>query len=72
MSILSCKPAHELPTRAEEHRCLIKDLRAQEAVGIVGGEAKGCKLVLALDLAVAVAPACAASWCSPRRVRGAQ
>jgi RecA-family ATPase len=55
MSILSCKPAHELPTRAEEHRWLVKDLWAQEAVGIVGGEPKCGKTFLALDLAVAVA-----------------
>jgi RecA-family ATPase len=55
MSLLSCKPAHDLPTRAEEHRWLVKDLWAQEAVGIVGGEPKCGKTFLALDLAVAVA-----------------
>jgi RecA-family ATPase len=55
MSLLSCKPAHDLPTRAEEHRWLVKDLWAQEAVGIVGGEPKCGKTFLALDLAVSVA-----------------
>ena len=55
MSLLSCKPAHELPIRAVEQRWLVMDLWAQEAVGIVGGEPKCGKTFLALDLAVSVA-----------------
>ena len=55
MSMLSFKPAYGLPSRAEEHRWLVKDLWSEEAVGIVGGEPKCCKTFLALDLVVAVA-----------------
>jgi len=55
MSMLSFRPAHELPTRAEEQRWLVEHLWSEEAVGIVGGEPKSGKTFLALDLAVAVA-----------------
>ena len=55
MSQLQIKPAHLLATRAAEHRWLVTDLWAQEAVGIVGGEPKCCKSFLALDLVVSVA-----------------
>jgi hypothetical protein len=55
MSILSFRPAHGLPTRAEEQRWLVEDLWSEEAVGIVGGEPKCGKTFLALDLAVSVA-----------------
>jgi len=55
MTILSFKPAYGLPTRAEEHRWLVKDLWSEEAVGIIGAEPKCCKTFLALDLAVSVA-----------------
>jgi len=55
MSMLSFRPAHELPTRAEEQRWLVEELWSEEAVGIVGGEPKSGKTFLALDLAVAVA-----------------
>lgn len=55
MTMLSFKPAYGLPTRAEEHRWLVKDLWSEEAVGIIGAEPKCCKTFLALDLAVSVA-----------------
>jgi RecA-family ATPase len=55
MSILSFRPAHDLPTRAEEQRWLVSDLWSEEAVGIVGGEPKSGKTYLVLDLAVSVA-----------------
>jgi len=48
-------PAHRLAARPQEHRWLIDQIWADEAVGIVGGEPKCCKSFLALDLAVAVA-----------------
>jgi len=47
--------AADLAVLAEEHRWLIQDLWAAEAVGVVGGEPKCCKSFLALDMAVAVA-----------------
>lgn len=55
MTLLPVRPAHELEVQPPEHRWLIDDLWAAEAVGIVGGEPKCCKSFLALDLAVAVA-----------------
>jgi RecA-family ATPase len=55
MSLLPVEAAHLLAVRAEEHRWLIDELWAEEAVGIVGGEPKCCKSFLALDMAVAVA-----------------
>jgi hypothetical protein len=55
VSVLPVKPAERLAVRPEQHRWLVEDLWAEEAVGIVGGEPKCCKSFLALDLAVAVA-----------------
>jgi len=55
MTVLPVRPAHELDVQLPEHRWLIDDLWAAEAVGIVGGEPKCCKSFLALDVAVAVA-----------------
>lgn len=47
--------AVDLAVIAEEQRWLVRDLWAAQAVGIVGGEPKCCKSILALDMAVAVA-----------------
>jgi AAA domain len=47
--------ASELPVCPPDHRWLIEDLWADEAVGIVGGEPKCGKSFLALDMVVAVA-----------------
>ncbi len=55
MSLLPVQPAERLAVRPEEHRWLVEELWAEEAVGIVGGEPKCCKSFLALDVAVAVA-----------------
>ena len=55
MTPLPVRPAHALDVQPPEHRWLIEDLWAAEAVGIVGGEPKCCKSFLALDVAVAVA-----------------
>lgn len=55
---MTCLPvlrACELPVCLPEHRWLIDDLWADEAVGIVGGEPKCGKSFLALDMIVAVA-----------------
>lgn len=55
MTALPVCPAHALAVQPAEHRWLIEDLWATDAVGIVGGEPKCGKSFLALDLAVAVA-----------------
>jgi hypothetical protein len=55
MTPLPVRPAQALDVQPPEHRWLIEDLWAAEAVGIVGGEPKCCKSFLALDVAVAVA-----------------
>jgi AAA domain len=55
MTLLPVRPAHQLEVQPPEHRWLIEDLWATEAVGIVGGEPKCGKSFLALDVAVAVA-----------------
>jgi hypothetical protein len=55
MTSLPVLRACELPVCPPEHRWLIEDLWAEEAVGIVGGEPKCGKSFLALDLIVAVA-----------------
>jgi hypothetical protein len=55
MTPLPVRIAHELDVQLPEHRWLIEDLWATEAVGIVGGEPKCGKSFLALDVAVAVA-----------------
>jgi hypothetical protein len=55
MTTLPVTRACDLPTCPPEHRWLIEDLWADEAVGIVGGEPKCGKSFLALDIVVAVA-----------------
>ncbi len=55
MTSLPVLRACELPVCLPEHRWLIEDLWADEAVGIVGGEPKCGKSFLALDMIVAVA-----------------
>ena len=55
MTPLPVRPAQALDVQPPEHRWLIEDLWAAEAVGIVGGEPKCGKSFLALDVAVAVA-----------------
>jgi hypothetical protein len=55
MTSLPVLRACELPVCLPEHRWLIEDLWADEAVGIVGGEPKCGKSFLALDMLVAVA-----------------
>jgi len=55
MTRLPVLRACDLPVCPPEHRWLIEDLWADEAVGIVGGEPKCGKSFLALDLVVAVA-----------------
>lgn len=52
-------PAAKLPEQAPEQRWLINQLWGSEAVGIIGGEPKSGKSLLALDLAVSVASATA-------------
>ena len=68
MTRLPVQPAHALAIQPPEHRWLIEDLWAAEAVGIVGGEPKCCKSFLALDVAVAVASgAPCLRWFRPAR-----
>lgn len=55
MTMLPVKPAHQLTDRPEAQRWLIDGLWGAEAVGIIGGEPKCCKSILALSLCVAVA-----------------
>src|SRR6266849_2896351 len=55
MTMLPVIRASDLPVCPPEHRWLIEDLWANEAVGIVGGEPKCGKSFLALDMVVAVA-----------------
>ena len=55
MNILPVSPAHLLADTAPERRWMISDLWSYEAVGIIGGEPKCGKSVLALSIAVAVA-----------------
>jgi hypothetical protein len=54
MTILPVVRAHQLLSVPEEKKWLIKDLWSVEAVGIIGGEPKSCKSLLALSMAVAV------------------
>jgi hypothetical protein len=54
MTLLAVQPAHALAVQRPEHRWLIEDLWAADAVGIVGGEPKCGKSFLALDVAVVV------------------
>lgn len=55
MSMLTHKPACDLPVAEQEHRWLVQDLWAEEAVGVIGAEPKTMKSFFALELAVAVA-----------------
>ena len=55
MSELAHCRANELEERAEGRLWLIEQLWAEQGVGIVGGEPKCCKSLLALDIAVSVA-----------------
>ena len=55
MNILPTVPAYDLPTLPKQQRWLIEDLWADQAVGVIGGEPKSNKSILALDMAVAVA-----------------
>ena len=57
MTQLPVQPAWRLAEASEQRRWLVDQLWSEEAVGIIGGEPKCCKSFLALDLAVAVAPA---------------
>lgn len=54
-AVLPVCRAAELGAAATEPRWLVEMLWAERAVGIVGGEPKSCKSILALELAVAVA-----------------
>jgi AAA domain len=53
--MLSCKPARDLPITEEQRPWLVKELWAEEAVGVIGAQPKTYKTFLALELAVAVA-----------------
>lgn len=55
MNTLSYTRACDLPVTEEEHRWLVKDIWAEEAVGVVGAEPKTFKTWFALEIAVAVA-----------------
>ena len=55
MSGLAHCRANELEERPEGRLWLIEQLWAEQGVGIVGGEPKCCKSLLALDIAVSVA-----------------
>jgi len=55
MSGLAHCRANELEERQEGRLWLIEQLWAEQGVGIVGGEPKCCKSLLALDIAVSVA-----------------
>lgn len=54
-TLLPVMKASDLTDQKKEHRWLIDELWADQAVGIIGGEPKCCKSFLALDIAVAVA-----------------
>lgn len=55
MNYLPVCPAHKLPDTTPEHRWLVEGLWSYEAVGIIGGEPKCGKSLLALSIAVSVA-----------------
>ena len=55
MNSLPVSPVHLIADSPPEKRWLIQDLWSYEAVGIIGGEPKCGKSVLALSIAVAVA-----------------
>lgn len=55
MTMLPVMLAHELGERPEGQRWLVEGLWADQAVGMIGGEPKSFKSLVALDLAVSVA-----------------
>jgi hypothetical protein len=55
MSLLPVEPVFRLAPQPIEQRWLIEGLWGEQAVGLIGGEPKCCKSLLALDLATAVA-----------------
>jgi hypothetical protein len=55
MTLLPVEPAYRLKAQPEEQTWLVEQLWSEQAVGIIGGEPKSCKSMMALDLAVAVA-----------------
>jgi len=55
MNVFPTSRAFDLPVLPEQQRWLIEDLWADQAVGVIGGEPKSNKSVLALDMSVAVA-----------------
>jgi hypothetical protein len=55
MTRLPVELAHQIPVCPAQHRWLIEDLWADQAVGVVGGEPKCCKSFMVLSMAVAVA-----------------
>jgi len=55
MNAFPTRRASELEASAPQERWLVEPLWADQAVGILGGEPKSCKSMLALELAVAVA-----------------
>ena len=73
MSLLPVEPAWRLAERAEEQRWLVTGLWSEQAVGIVGGEPKCCKIASSPSTSPSRSPpasrACAASPCrAPGRV----
>jgi len=55
MNLLPVQPAYQLEPQPAAQHWLIEQLWSDQAVGLIGGEPKCCKSILALDLAVAVA-----------------
>lgn len=55
MKLLPTERAHRLATRPPDQQWLVEGLWGEGAVGIVGGEPKSCKSLLALDLVISVA-----------------
>ncbi len=56
MTGFPCQPAHQLALTSEHNTpWLVEDLWADQSVGIVGGEPKSCKSILALHMVVSVA-----------------
>lgn len=69
MNLLPVQPAYRLEPQPADQRWLIEQLWSEQAVGLIGGEPKCCKSLLALDLAVAVASGtpCLRRFAVPRR-----
>ncbi len=55
MDTLPVLPAHQITRSKPEQQWLIEDLWGVDAVGMIGGEPKCCKSMLALGMAVSVA-----------------